>query len=142
LPGRAHFYHSERSTHDIEDHASDRASRVVVAHDHRRVFGRRGLGVLRTGNAFSDTWQLLINSTSSIVTLLMCFVLNNTQKRDTTAINAKLDALVVAVEMADNRIIGVEHRPEEVAAALHEDIVAEVFGSDSAPIDPAIAPKA
>ncbi len=91
---------------------------------------------------FSDTWQLLINSTSSIVTLLMCFVLNNTQKRDTTAINAKLDALVVAVEMADNRIIGVEHRPEEVAAALHEDIVAEVFGSDSAPIDPAIAPKA
>jgi len=55
---------------------------------------------------FSDGWQLVINTGTTIVTFLMVFVLNNAQSRDTAAMNSKLDALILAVEKADNRLIG------------------------------------
>jgi low affinity Fe/Cu permease len=75
---------------------------------------------------YSNSWQLLINTGTTIVTFLMVFVLNNAQSRDTTAMNAKLDALISAIEKADNRLIGLESKPasqvDELTAEIRESI--------------------
>jgi low affinity Fe/Cu permease len=73
---------------------------------------------------YSDGWQLIINTGTTIVTFLMVFVLNNAQSRDTAAINTKLDALINAIEKADNRLIGLEARPLSEA----DELVAEIQG--------------
>ncbi len=73
---------------------------------------------------FSDGWQLVINTGTTIVTFLMVFVLNNAQSRDTNAMNAKLDAIIYAIDAADNRLIGIERKTEaeaqEVAVIVTE----------------------
>jgi len=73
---------------------------------------------------FSDGWQLVINTGTTIVTFLMVFVLNNAQARDTGAMNAKLDAIIIALERADNRLVGLELKPESDAKALCDEIQA------------------
>jgi low affinity Fe/Cu permease len=73
---------------------------------------------------YSDGWQLVINTGTTIVTFLMVFVLNNAQSRDTSAMNSKLDALIVALEAADNRLVGVELKPDSDAKALADEITA------------------
>jgi low affinity Fe/Cu permease len=57
---------------------------------------------------FSDTWQLVINTGTTIVTFLMVFLIQNTQNRDGAAIQAKLDELI-RVGAASNKFIGIEH---------------------------------
>ncbi len=85
---------------------------------------------------YSTSWQSVMGTGSSIVTFLMVFVLNNAQSRDTAAINAKLDAVIIAIEGADNRMIGLEHQPDVEAQAIHEDVLstadapAELTGSE------------
>jgi low affinity Fe/Cu permease len=71
---------------------------------------------------FSDGWQMIINTGTTIVTFLMVFVLNNAQSRDTSAMNSKLDALILAVEQADNRLVGLELKPDSDAKALAIEI--------------------
>ena len=61
---------------------------------------------------FSDTWQLVINTGTTIVTFLMVFLIQNTQNRESAALHAKLDELIRAVEKAENRYIGLERRSE------------------------------
>src|SRR5690348_3879400 len=61
---------------------------------------------------FSDTWQLIINTVTTIVTFLMVFLIQNTQNRDGAAIQAKLDQLIL-VSAAENSFIGIEHLTEE-----------------------------
>ena len=61
---------------------------------------------------FSDTWQLVINTGTTIVTFLMVFLIQNTQNRDGAAIQAKLDELIRA-SAAQNRYIGIEQLTEE-----------------------------
>jgi low affinity Fe/Cu permease len=61
---------------------------------------------------FSDTWQLVINTGTTIVTFLMVFLIQNTQNRDGAAIQAKLDELIRA-SAAQNTYIGIEHLTEE-----------------------------
>jgi low affinity Fe/Cu permease len=61
---------------------------------------------------FSDTWQLIINTGTTIVTFLMVFVIQNTQNRDGAAIQAKLDELIRS-SGAQNRFIGIEHLTDE-----------------------------
>ena len=61
---------------------------------------------------FSDTWQLIINTGTTIVTFLMVFLIQNTQNRDGVAIQAKLDELI-RVSEARNLFIGIEHLPEQ-----------------------------
>jgi low affinity Fe/Cu permease len=57
---------------------------------------------------FSDTWQLIINTGTTIVTFLMVFLIQNTQNRDAKAIHLKLNELIHAVDKAKNRLIDVE----------------------------------
>ena len=57
---------------------------------------------------YSDTWQLVINTGTTIVTFLMVFLIQNTQNRDARAINLKLDELIHAVGRARNRMINIE----------------------------------
>jgi low affinity Fe/Cu permease len=72
---------------------------------------------------FSDGWQLVINTGTTIVTFLMVFVLNNAQSRDTSAINAKLDAIICSIEAADNRMIGLEKQTDLTAKTIHDEVV-------------------
>ena len=62
--------------------------------------------------AWSDTWQLVINTGTTIVTFLMVFLIQNAQNRDGAAIQAKLDELIRAVGHARNEFIGIEHLTE------------------------------
>ncbi|TGQ55720.1 low affinity iron permease family protein [Mesorhizobium sp. M1C.F.Ca.ET.193.01.1.1] len=83
---------------------------------------------------FSDTWQLVINTGTTIVTFLMVFLIQNTQNRDSAAIQTKLDELI-RVSRAHNTFIGIEHLTEseveeirdkcEKAAKRHDREVAQ-----------------
>jgi low affinity Fe/Cu permease len=67
---------------------------------------------------FSDTWQLVINTGTTIVTFLMVFLIQHSQNRDTKALHIKLNELIAAVEGASNRLIDVEDLDEEDLARL------------------------
>ena len=67
---------------------------------------------------YSDTWQLIINTGTTIITFLMVFLIQNTQNRDGAAVQAKLDELIRAVEGARNHFIGIEHLTEEQLEAI------------------------
>ena len=58
---------------------------------------------------YSDTWQLVINTGTTIVTFLMVFLIQNSQNRDAAAIQAKLDEVIRAMDGARNEFIGIEH---------------------------------
>ncbi len=58
---------------------------------------------------FSNTWQLVINTGTTIVTFLMVFLIQNTQNRETAAMQVKLDEIIYASRGAQNRMIGIEH---------------------------------
>ena len=74
-----------------------------------------------TGPLFkwSDTWQLVINTGTTIVTFLMVFLIQRTQNKDGMAIQLKLNELVAAIEGASNRLIDVEDLSEEEMKILH-----------------------
>lgn len=62
---------------------------------------------------FSDTWQLVINTGTTIVTFMMVFLIQNSQNRDSAAIQLKLDELIRAMDAASNRLIDIESDSEE-----------------------------
>lgn len=70
---------------------------------------------------FSNTWQLVINTTTTIVTFLMVFLIQNTQNRDSKAIHLKLDELIKALKGARDEIIDIENLPDEVIDQLQSE---------------------
>jgi low affinity Fe/Cu permease len=68
---------------------------------------------------FSDTWQLVINTGTTIVTFLMVFLIQRAQNKDSLAIHLKLNEIVAALEGASNRLINVEDLTEEEVRTLH-----------------------
>jgi low affinity Fe/Cu permease len=66
---------------------------------------------------FSDTWQLVINTSTTIITFLMVFLIQNTQNRDNNALHAKLDELI-RVSTGHNGFIGIENLPDEELEAI------------------------
>ena len=70
---------------------------------------------------YSDTWQLVINTGTTIVTFLMVFLIQNTQNRDTLAIQLKLSELVLAMKGAKNKFAAIEDLTDEELEDLHND---------------------
>jgi low affinity Fe/Cu permease len=70
---------------------------------------------------FSDTWQLLINTSTTIVTFLIVMLIQNTQNRDNAAIQAKLDELIRATE-SRNHFIGLEHQTEAEIGQVRQEV--------------------
>ena len=69
---------------------------------------------------YSDTWQLVINTSTTIVTFLMVFLIQRGQNKESMAIQLKLNELVAAVQGASNRLINVEDLTEEEVRVLHQ----------------------
>jgi low affinity Fe/Cu permease len=78
---------------------------------------------------YSDTWQLVINTGTTIITFLMVFLIQNSQNRDAAAMQAKLDELIRAVREARGQFIGIEHRTDkeiqEIRTLLEEECAEE-----------------
>lgn len=81
---------------------------------------------------YSDTWQLVINTGTTIVTFLMVFLIQNTQNRDTLALQLKLSELIIAVKDAENRIATIEDLPEEELEKLHQELSAHAQAAGDA----------
>lgn len=69
---------------------------------------------------FSDTWQLVINTGTTIVTFLMVFLIQRSQNKDSIALHLKLNELIVAQEIASNRLVSVEDISEEDLKVLQK----------------------
>jgi low affinity Fe/Cu permease len=70
---------------------------------------------------YSDTWQLVINTSTTIVTFLMVFLIQNTQNRDTLALQVKLAELIIAMRGAQNRLATAEDLSEDELEKLHKE---------------------
>lgn len=81
------------------------------------------VGWLLTGPIFgySDTWQLVINTGTTIVTFLMVFVLQNTQNRDNQSVQLKIDELLRAVRHARNSFVSIEELPDDQLEQIAEE---------------------
>jgi len=103
---------------------------------------------------FSETWQLVINTSTTIITFLMVFLIQNTQNRDAMAMHLKLDELISSIAEADNAIINAEDETDEELAALkqkydalcdeHEELKARITppaGNGKAGLRDARAPR-
>ena len=93
-----------------------------------------------TGPAFgfSDTWQLVINTSTTIITFLMVFLIQTTQNRDNAALQAKLDELI-RISAAENRYIGIERLTDKELEGILEEVqenaeVIEDSGSQAEPV--------
>jgi low affinity Fe/Cu permease len=81
---------------------------------------------------YSDTWQLIINTSTTIVTFLMVFLIQNTQNRDNQALHLKIDELLRALDAADTRLVDLEERSEQELQKLHDHYRQLANGSDLA----------
>lgn len=90
---------------------------------------------------FSETWQLVVNTATTIITFLMVFVLQNSQNRDGKAVQAKLDDLIFASTRAENCFIGAEKLNEKELLKLRQMIDAKVLAADQADEEISISPR-
>jgi low affinity Fe/Cu permease len=70
---------------------------------------------------YSNTWQLVINTGTTIVTFLMVFLIQNTQNRDTLALHIKLDEIILALDTARNSRVAIEEAGEDVLESAHRE---------------------
>ena len=80
---------------------------------------------------FSDTWQLVVNTSTTIVTFLMVFLIQNTQNRDTEALRLKLDELILATDGARKEFVTIEDLSDEQLAALEAELRSRSKGGDA-----------
>jgi low affinity Fe/Cu permease len=128
----------ETQKEKLNEHETSRDFFCVVS-DAFRVFARRSSRVLGSAWAFagaililivwgltgpmfhySDTWQLIINTGTTIVTFLMVFLIQNTQNRDAKAIQLKLDELIRALKGARNQLVDLENLSDEALTSLEK----------------------
>jgi low affinity Fe/Cu permease len=96
----------------------------VVGRAYSFIFAVTVIGVWATTGPlfhFSDTWQLVINTGTTIVTFLMVFLIQNTQNRDAHAIHLKLDELIRANKHARNALLGLESMSDQELGTLQQE---------------------
>ncbi len=101
-----------------------RAVSSIIGTPHAFVAALALIGIwAATGPMFhySDTWQLVINTGTTIVTFLVVFLIQNTQNRDSKAIHLKLDELIRAVQDARTGLVDLEDLPDEELARLEQE---------------------
>jgi low affinity Fe/Cu permease len=81
--------------------------------------------LLGPGFGFSDTWQLVMNTATSIVTFLIVFIIQNTQNRDSQTIQLKLDELILSLKEAHNEYIDVENLSDDYIQQLKKRLLNE-----------------
>ncbi|HEX6740321.1 MAG TPA: low affinity iron permease family protein [Sphingomicrobium sp.] len=81
---------------------------------------------------YSDTWQLVINTATTVLTFLAVFLIQNSQNRDGIAIQAKLDEILIAVSKARTELVGIENLTDEEVTALKAAIEREALEPDTA----------
>jgi low affinity Fe/Cu permease len=86
---------------------------------------------------YSDTWQLVINTGTTVITFLMVFLIQNAQNRDTQAIQLKLDELIRATQGAHNRLMALENQSEETLAEVKAEMADACDEDSGAPAEPA-----
>jgi low affinity Fe/Cu permease len=145
---------------ELKQHEQERDFLCVVR-DAFRVFAQRSAVLLGSAWAFtaaalailiwivtgptfhfSDTWQLIINTATTIITFLMVFLIQNTQNRDAKAMHLKLDELIRAIKAARNELVDLEDLSDEELQNLEQQFRkmrkrAENDGSPSRHVDPA-----
>ena len=104
------------------DRAANHIARLM---GHPAVFALACLTIVVWGGIgpvanYSDTWQLVINTSTTIVTFLMVFLIQNTQNRDSHALHLKIDELLRALDAADTRLVDLEERSEQELKRLQE----------------------
>ncbi|SRR5229473_2556090 len=128
----------ETQTKKLKEHEKERDIFCIVS-DAFRVFARRSsillgsawafagaalviLVWLLTGPAFhfSDTWQLIINTATTVITFLMVFLIQNTQNRDAKAVHLKLDEIIRALKDARDELVDLEDLSDEDLKKLEE----------------------
>jgi low affinity Fe/Cu permease len=103
------------------------------AHETARMAGKPVTFILAVGAVlvwaatgplfhYSDTWQLVINTSTTIITFLMVFLIQNTQNRDQMALQVKLAELIIAVKGAENSLATAEDLTEEDLERLHDEL--------------------
>ncbi len=109
---------------DLFNHLADRVTRAMGSPFALAASGAIILLWAVTGPifGFSDTWQLAINTGTTIVTFLMVFVIQNSQNRDAKAVHAKLDELIRAMDDARNEFVDAEEEPEETLDRQLEEL--------------------
>lgn len=79
---------------------------------------------------FSEVWQLVINTGTTIITFLMVFLVQNSQNRDAAAQQAKLDEILRALDTARNAFIGLEHKTEKEIEAIRAELERQSGGTE------------
>lgn len=74
---------------------------------------------------YSDTWQLVVNTATTVVTFLMVFLIQNAQNRDAAAMQAKLDEVIRSIANARNQFIGIEHRTDHDIERIRAELERE-----------------
>jgi low affinity Fe/Cu permease len=129
---------SRTPTAELQRHEEERDLYCVVS-DAFRIFARKTSAVLGSAWAFaaailiivvwamtgpmfhfSDTWQLIINTGTTIVTFLMVFLIQNTQNRDAKAVHLKLDEIICALTKARNELVDLEELSDEELGKLED----------------------
>jgi low affinity Fe/Cu permease len=81
--------------------------------------------------AFSNTWQLIINTLTTLVTFVMVFVIQSSQNRDSRAIQVKLDEILYVLTNADDELVGIEDLPEKRIKVLQKHVRDEAKAASS-----------
>ena len=105
------FHHVANDTAHAAGHPATFAAAVLVI---------LGWAVLGPVFGYSDTWQLVINTGTTIVTFLMVFLIQNTQNRESKAVQLKLDEIIRALEGAHNTLLNLEDLDEKELDAIHK----------------------
>jgi low affinity Fe/Cu permease len=82
---------------------------------------------------YSDTWQLVINTATTVLTFLAVFLIQNSQNRDGAAIQAKLDEILIAIGKARTELVGIENLSDTEVGALKTALEREALAPDAAP---------